>query len=80
MGIELWGYILGICISLNNECTPHSIILDFETEYTCHIHALLTTHLHQIELMEDLQNYEIYASYSGCHTHQKLMELAGSYK
>ena len=80
MGIELWGYVLGTCISLNNECMPDSILLDFKTEYNCHIHALLTTHLHQIDLTNQTQSFELYASYSGCYTHAELMELAESYK
>lgn len=80
MGIGLWGYVLGTCISLTNVCVPELYILDFKTEYTCNIHALLTTHFHQVNIYNQIKSYELYASYSGCYTHQELMEIAQTSK
>jgi len=80
MGLGLWGYALGTCISLTSVCVPERYIMEFTTEYTCNIHALLTTQFHQWNIDEITQSSELYASYSGCYTHQELMEIAQSSK
>lgn len=72
---ELWAYILGTCITLTTECDAEYIITDFSSEYVCEIHALLTTHIYQIELRKLHGNDEMYASYVGCVTHDDIEEF-----
>ena len=81
MGLGLWGYALGTCISLTSVCVPELYIMEFKTEYTCNIHALLTTQFHQWNIDEITQSSgQVYSSYSGCYTHEKLLEMVQSAK
>jgi len=62
--MELWAYIIGLCLFSTNECVPKTAVMDFSTKQSCEIHAILITHIYSQRLQID--NPDSYSSYVGC--------------